>query len=214
MTLATYADLKASATDWLKRADMAARLPDFIALAEARINRIARVRTMENELSLSMTVGARFIALPGNFSVPLAVYLESMQPRQVLTPVVPEVLAVSNVAGMPSYWCIDGATLAFERPADQPYPITLRQQGNFKLSDAAPTNAVLTDYPDVYLYGTLYQGFLHTRDVEQATLNKGLYEQAVKEMNQTESRSRAIAPLRTEVAQVIGVRCHDIRRGY
>jgi len=42
----TYAGLKASVADWLNRADLAAVVPDFIALAEGQMNRRLRVRRM------------------------------------------------------------------------------------------------------------------------------------------------------------------------
>lgn len=205
--------LKGLITAWLHRSDLDSRIPDFIMLAEQRINRIARVRTMENEVTLETEIGSRFIALPDNFSMPLAVYLESIQPRCQLDAVVPEVLPVTSAAGMPRFWCIDGSNLAFERPADQAYEITLRQVGNFKLAPAIPINALLTNYPDLYLYGALMAAATYVRDTANLAIWKGLFEEAVREMNQNESRSRAVAPLRTELGQLLGQHHYDIRRG-
>ena len=39
MALGTFTELKDAIADWLDRSDLTARIPDFIALAEARINR-------------------------------------------------------------------------------------------------------------------------------------------------------------------------------
>ena len=47
MALGTYTELKDAIADWLDRSDLTARIPDFIALAEARINRERRIRPME-----------------------------------------------------------------------------------------------------------------------------------------------------------------------
>lgn len=205
MALSNYTELQAEVADWLHRTDskFVAKVPLFISLAETHINRVGRVRAMENEVPLAMSVGSRFVALPDGFSAPQAVFLESVQPRVELGAAVPETLPVTTSQGMPCYWCIDGEQIAFDRPADQAYSITLRQVGGFTLSDDAPTNALLTKYPDVYLFGAQMQAALYIRNTDLAAQCKGLFDQAIREMNQTESRSRSVAPLRTEVAQML-----------
>ena len=44
MALSTYTELKASVADWLNRTDLTSVIPDFIALAEAQIERTLRTR--------------------------------------------------------------------------------------------------------------------------------------------------------------------------
>ncbi len=46
MALTTYTELKASVADWLNRTDLTSVVPDFIALAEAQIERTLRTRQM------------------------------------------------------------------------------------------------------------------------------------------------------------------------
>ena len=46
MALATYADLQGEIASWLRRADLSAEIPTFIALAEAQMNRRLRVRPL------------------------------------------------------------------------------------------------------------------------------------------------------------------------
>jgi len=47
MAISTFAELKTAAANWLDRSDLTDRIPEFIALAEARFNRILRIRAME-----------------------------------------------------------------------------------------------------------------------------------------------------------------------
>jgi hypothetical protein len=202
MPFTNYTELKAAVTGWLHR-DLAAQIPDFITLAETRINRIAQVRMMENEVPLILAAGARTIALPAGFMTPLAVWLDSAH-RDPLSAATPEELPVTTGAGCPQYWTVDGTNLAFERPADVQRTVTLRYRGGFKLSDAAPTNALLAKYPDIYLYGTLLQAAPWLRDNDSIPLWQEMYSRAVSEINATESRARAAAPLRTELAAVLG----------
>lgn len=211
MPFSNLTELKAAVTGWLHR-DLAAQIPDFITLAETRINRIAQVRLMENEVPLVLAAGARTIALPVGFTSPLAVWLGSTH-REPLHAATPEALPVTTGSGCPQYWAIDGANLAFERPADVARTVTLRYRGGFKLSDAAPTNALLTKYPDLYLYGTLLQAAPWMRDNDALPLWNEMFNQAVREVNAVESRARAAAPLRTELAGVLGCGNHQFLTG-
>jgi hypothetical protein len=213
MPFSNLTELKAAVTGWLHRSDLVAQIPDFITLAETRINRIALVQLMNNEVPLTLAAGARTIALPTGFTSPLAVWLGSTH-RDPLSPATPEELPVTTSAGCPTYWTVDGANLAFERPADIARTVTLRYRGGFKLSDAAPTNALLTKYPDIYLYGALLQSAPWLRDTDSLPLWNEMFNQAVREINATESRSRAAAPLRTELAGVLGCGVNDFYRGY
>ena len=47
MAIGTFAELKTAIANWLDRDDLTARVPEFIALSEARINRALDVRQME-----------------------------------------------------------------------------------------------------------------------------------------------------------------------
>ena len=47
MAISTYVELQTAVANWLDRDDMSARIPEFIALTEARFNRILRIRAME-----------------------------------------------------------------------------------------------------------------------------------------------------------------------
>jgi hypothetical protein len=213
MPFSNYTELKAAVKGWLHRSDLVAQIPDFIALAETGINRIAQVRAMENEVPLALAVSARTIPLPAGFTSPLAVWLGATH-RHELAPATPEELPVTSAPGRPTYWAIDGTSLAFDCPSDAARTVTLRYRGGFRLTDAAPTNALLTKYPDLYLYGTLLQAAPFIRDNDSIPLWQAMYGQAVKEINATESRARAVAPLRTEIAQVLGCDGSDFYRGY
>jgi len=58
MAISTFAELKTAAANWLDRSDLTDRIPEFIALAEARFNRILRIRDMETvSTSISTVAG-------------------------------------------------------------------------------------------------------------------------------------------------------------
>ena len=212
MALTNYAELKTGIRNWLHRTNLTERIPEFIALAEAKINRIAQVQAMEKEASLVFAPGARSAPLPAGFTSPIAAWLDGSPPAQLVGRV-PEDMPRGDTAGAPSFWCIDGTTLAVDRPADVTRTVTLRYRGGFTLTDDNPTNAVLTKYPDLYLYGALLQAAPYIRNAQDFNVWQAFYQSAVLEVNQTESRARAAAPLRTELTQVLRRGGFDITRG-
>ena len=76
MAITTYAELQAAAAAWLIRGDLTARIKEFIALAEARLNRVVRKRQAEVDYPLTATTSSRTIALPATFSEPLNLWIE------------------------------------------------------------------------------------------------------------------------------------------
>src|SRR5215472_15708483 len=168
MAITTYAELQAAAANWLVRGDLTARIPEFIALAETRLNRVLRTRLAESEVSLSATPGARTIPLPAGFAEPLALWIVEGTDRRLLRFLEPSLNAATSLQGRPAAWSIDGPNLAFDRPCDQAYSLVLRLLTKFALSDAAPANALLSDGPDVYLFAVLAEAGPFLRDAELA----------------------------------------------
>lgn len=199
MALATYSDLKASVADFLNRTDLTASIPDFIRLAEADINSHFDLRTVETDVALSAVPGSRYVALPATFREPQNLWINWAYGRgDPLRFVTPELLVTSTASGIPLYWCIDGANIAFERPAGDAYSLTLRQIGGVTLSDAAPTNLVLTNYPNVYLYGALKEAAPYLRDADAMTMWEAKYADAIQKAKAKEGREKSLVTLSTE----------------
>ena len=57
MAIGTYAELQTAVANWLDRDDLTDRIPEFIALAEAKMNRNLRISLMEN-VSTAITMAA------------------------------------------------------------------------------------------------------------------------------------------------------------
>lgn len=204
MAITTYAELQAAAANWLVRADLTARIPEFITLAESRLNRVLRARLAEADHALTGVVSSRTIALPSNYAEALTCWIlyPSATDREELRFVDPAVLDTSSVAGRPYGWTIDGANLAFERPCDQAYSFTLRLLAKFALSDVAPTNALLADYPDAYLFATLCEAAPFLRDAELSGAYESRLARAISEINAKDARSRSQSRLGTEIGQL------------
>lgn len=213
MAITTYGELQSAAATWLVRADLTQRIPEFIALAEARLNRVLRARLAETEATLTASVGARTILLPTGFAEPLALWIVQGGAREALRFIDPSLLAATSLQGQPCSWSVDGTNLAFDRPCDQAYTLVLRMLAKFALSDAAPTNALLADYPDAYLFATLAEAGPFLRDADLAQTYEGRLSRAIDEINAKDARSRAAQTLVTDIPRRPGVG-FDINRGY
>jgi hypothetical protein len=216
MALANYTDLQASVASWLHRTDLTTQIVDFIKLAESKINRLVSVKSGEVEASLTMTPGSRFIALPSDFSTIIDLWIETYQPRMELIYKVPSELPVNTASNsMPRYYTIDNSNIGFEIPADAAYAVTLRYAKDFQLSMGSPTNLLLTNYPDIYLYGALVESCGYTMDDSNLSKWQALFDRAVMEVNNNEGRNKAMSTLATELTtSAFGRPRFNINRGY
>lgn len=200
MAITTYAELQAACANWLVRSDLTARIPEFIMLAEVRLNRELRKRQAEVDAPLVGVVNSRYIPLPANYDEGLNLWW--VDPASGRTPVArfidPALIETTVTPGRPYQWTIDGSNLAFERPCDQAYAFTLRMLGKYALSDASPTNDLLTDYPDAYLFGALAEAGPFLRDADVLSMYQQKLDASIASINAKDARSRAPQTLSTE----------------
>lgn len=206
MAITTYAELKAAAANWLVRADLTARIPEFITLAEARLNRVVRLRQAVVEQVETATPGARRRPLPLGFGEALRLWLTDpgASEREELPFVEASLLTVSALPGRPRAWSLDGVDLVFDRPADRAYGVSLRWRQRYALSDAAPANPLLESAPDVYLFATLSEAGPFLRDAEVAGAYEAKLERAIAELNAKDARSQRLQRLGTELPELVG----------
>jgi hypothetical protein len=206
MAITTYAQLQAAAANWLVRSDLTARIPELITLAEARLNRVLRTRLSETEAQLTGTVGARTVALPAGFTEPLRLWIEEPDGRRELPFLPAELIGSRAPRGAPQAWTVDGGAVAFDRRLDEAHVFTLRLLKAFALSDAEPSNALLSGAPDVYLFATLCEAGPLLRDGELTAAYEARLERAIAELNAKEAKSRAPRLLTTEAPAMLAAR--------
>lgn len=201
-----YSSLKTTIAEWLHRADLEPRIPDFIALADVKINQRLIPRMKEVEVVLTSTPGSEFLDLPANFDAPVALWLEAWTPRRKLTMLSIEQMEYVAVQAYPSQWTINGNQIQLNRQAPSADPYRFRYVRKYHLSDTAPSNYVLQNYPDLYLYGSLMHAAPFLRDDSRVVLWGTLFEEALKEAQSFENRSKSKAVLTTD----LGVKRYNI----
>ena len=166
MSLATYTDLQAAVTNWMANSGLSGQAVDFITLAEAALNRELDIPTGDVDQALTGTIGSNAISVSA-YSVwqPIALFVaESGLDEVMLAQQAEGTYEVRAQNGYPSYWSMDGTSINFDCPLDTAYPFRFRYQQRFALSDAAPTNWLLTYHPDIYLAAVLVWSGLYKRN--------------------------------------------------
>jgi len=190
MAIGTYAELQTAVANWLDRDDLTDRIPEFIALAEAKMNRVLRISLMENvSTAITMVVGTRDYDLPTGFTGMKEFHLTT-SPIVALSYITPEMMnrmwAGSN-KGKPQAFTLfsDAGTRKVKiGPApDSAYTTSMLYLKKIdNLSVANPTETMLTENPDVYLYGALLEAEPFLMNDARIQIWAGLLQQVAKDL--------------------------------
>lgn len=174
MSLATYSDLVAAIGDWLDRDDLAARAPDFIRLAEVRLNRLLD----DPEMEVSTTLTGDGALLPADFGAMISI---GTADGNTLTPITNAAYAALRPSsGVSRYYTLrEGGVYYYPGSAN----VTLVYRRSIPaLSASNTTNWLLTRAPDLYLYGSLVQASAFLAEDERVGLWKTAFDEAIAEL--------------------------------
>jgi len=160
MAINSFVTLKTAVANWLDRDDLSDRIPEFIAINEAVFNRVLRIRAMETIVTAATVGGTKSYDLPTGYVQMREIHLDTspITSLQYLTPEMLYRVWAGSTSGKPNAYSIIGDQIYFGETPDGAYDYVMTYYKTFDgLSDAAPTNWVILNAPDVYLYGTLLQ---------------------------------------------------------
>ena len=192
MAISTYSELRATVADFLNRDDLTATIPSFISLAEAALNR--RLRSPEMVTRATATLDTPYFAVPVDWKETIRFQLNT-NPITPMLYVTPEQLLedslVYSAAAQPMFFTTIGQQFEVLPQPDGSYEAELLYYAKLPaLSDAAPTNWLLTESPDIYLYGTLAQSAPYLKEDERTGIWTSLYEKLVEDMRIADERAR------------------------
>jgi hypothetical protein len=188
MALGTYTQLQAAAVSWSNRSDLSTLIPDFITLAEDRINRALRVRQMEAELS--DTIFDNYITLPAGTAAVKALWVDGHEDSPLEARPYEDLLRLGT-QGTATAWARQGDNVYFNGDGDVSGVIYERIPA---LADNLE-NWLLTAHPTVYLYGTLAELYSYTRNQPQIEYWTAKFEAALADVNGADMRDRFAGPL-------------------
>ena len=197
MALGTFTELKDAVADWLDRSDLTARIPDFITLAEARLNRDLRIRPMEVRSSMETTSGQRYFNLPGGYLQMRNIQMNTnpITPLEYITPEMLDRLYGSDTAGKPRAYTLIGDEIQLAPIPDSDYTVEMAFYEKFTslgdgTSGTVTSNWLTLNAPDVLLYGALLEAEPFIKNDERIGLWLNAYNSAIKKLQDADARDR------------------------
>lgn len=193
MTISTYSELTSAVATWSSRNDLTSQIDEFVLLCEADMQ--TRLKLLEFETTATVTITAGTGSLPAGFLAARSVYWDGDpdRPIQYVTPEKYDDMRV-NDSGDGYFYTIVGGSIMTTPMGDG--SIVMTHSARFvPLSDANTTNAILTDFPNAYLFGSLLQLALFIEDDAAAQKWGTLYNSVVDRMNRNNEDRKYAGPL-------------------
>lgn len=193
MALDTYASLQASIASWLNREDLAAQIPDFIALAEAKFDRELRVNAMVGREVT--TASSDYVELPSDWLQTISAAITSpANTYSALRYIGPEEYNDLRNDGLTGtsrmYTIINNNMLLLPAPEASVTIEIIYYKKIPALSSSVATNWLLQRSQDLYLYASLIQAEAYLQNDERITLWAGAVERIIADMKMESERDR------------------------
>lgn len=193
MPITNYTELKSAVADFLNRDDLTSVIPTFISLAEAQMQRVIRHHKMMQRSEAE--IDTRYFALPSDWAETVRFHVIGDRTYRLELTSLDDMLqlrqANGNPTGIPTHFAHVGEQLEVYPTPSGTFDVELLYFKDIPaLSDSNTTNWLLTDYPDVYLYGALMQSAPYLDDDQRMQVWSTLYGNAVQAINQESKKSR------------------------
>lgn len=174
----TYGGLKDGIASWMHRTDLTARIPDFIALAEADIGRDVRVQAMETLATGTLTGEA--LDFPDRLlevrrlghKTNVCDFREPVRYQEL-----------KDAKSSANVYTVIGQKLYILQGTNGDAYSLLYVAGFAPLVNDNDTNWLLTNFPDVYLFAALKHACTWTQDDQSLARAAGLYQTAKSAAN-------------------------------
>ena len=206
MSLDTYTNLKAEIIDWSHRGDIDLKVDTFIKMAEqdmfANPDEVLKVRGQE--VRSTATTDGQYLALPDDFQSMRSLLLVTGAGNVELIQKAPMQIRTNPTPGQPCFFTVT-SQVEFDRVPDSNYGLIIQYYAiPTALSASNATNEILTNFPNVYLFGALAAVNSWANDTEEATIKYQSFIRAIKGANKKDKQGRyGPAPAITLVGQGI-----------
>ena len=201
MALANYTDLQASVASWMHRSDLTAIIPDFIALAEKRINGDLNARLQDTVTNLSAVVGTATVPCPADMiDIRSLVLLSS--PNTVLDYLTPDQFNTQYAyqsTGSPRCFTVIGGAIYLGPMPDSAYSVQVTYRAALPSLATNSTNYLMTQYPAVYLNATMCEALDYIRDLDKLAVWQAKYKESILTVNSVDWYSGSTMRVRCDV---------------
>jgi len=192
MAIATYTDLLSAVANWSHRDDLTATIPDFITLVEADVRPVLRTQEQETK-NAAYSITGEYVAAPADLLEVRAFEVAGQAGRYALRLAGDSDMTDSypTGSGAPRFYSLVGTNFRFAPIPDGTYTATITYFAKFSgLTAQNTTNDLLTQHPNIYLFGVMYYAGAHILDAEMAQAYKALFEEAIGKLQRSVGRNR------------------------
>ena len=131
------------------------------------------------------------MALPPGFEKARSIQLETGSGLCDVKFQAPEQLLRQPTTGRPRFFSVIGNEIEFDRVPDSDYTIQIQYYKKpDPLTKDNQTNSVMTNHPNIYLFGALHQMFLHTQDSQEMTTYFSKMQSVIRGANKAAKKAR------------------------
>jgi hypothetical protein len=190
MAISTGAELATAVSNWLARADLATRIPEFVKLSEAKLNREIRTPEMlvkENAFSIT----GEYVAVPTGF-LEARSFMLNASPRRAITFMPDDTQAdmYSTGNGDPVFFSVVGSNFRFAPvpSATQSATLTYYKAPATNSTGSTEHNWLLDNHPDLCLYAALLEASGYIQDDSRVQLWASAYSAALDQLKRQGAR--------------------------
>lgn len=196
-----YDWLKESIAKWSHRTNLSAIIPDFVMLAEKRINGDLDARGQDGIVPVPAVAGTQSAALPDDVAGIDSLSIPGVGALDYLTPDAFKDRYTDATGGTPRHYTLIGQSILLG-----PIPnadITLQCVARLRvpaLADSAGVNWLIQKHPDVYLTACMCEAMVYMKDLPGQQQWELKYAAAIEGLNSTDwdaAGSLAIRPSTT-----------------
>lgn len=188
----SYSALKTTVASYLARSDLTAMIPDFIRLAELRLQRDLRIRQMLTVAQASTTGGTSTVGVPTDFLEMRDIHIVA-NPVRTLSYEAPNSFyrnTRSAESGIPNAYTVLADDMQFAPIPDGTYVLQMLYYAKPPvLSDTNPSNVFLANTPDALLYGALGEAEPYLMNDARLQVWAALYDRAVNSISTSDQAS-------------------------
>ncbi len=188
MALNTYETIKDASLRWLNREGFTALeddIEDLMGIAQRSIWRTANLNAML--VATTIDVDARVEAAPTGLIRVKSITLQKGAQSQDLMGTDLRTLMLSRDVDTPRYYSSVGDTLHFGPTPDQEYTLDIIYYAALLNIDTGnATNWVSDNYPELIMWGTMYEALLFLKDDNRAAVFKAKYDTLLAEIEKSE----------------------------
>lgn len=195
MTIIVQTTASASSRDyaWLldaiarwngNRADLAPMIPDFVMLAEKRLNADLEARLQESVVTLSATAGVNSVPIPSDVAEIRSLSIPEYGSLDYLTPDQFNRQFAHSYSGAPRFFATIGQAIYLGPTPDADMGISCAYRAFVPpLVDSAGTNWLIERFPNVYLAAAMCEALSYTKNFADMPAWEKKYADAIESVN-------------------------------